>query len=147
MNQPFWKKKTLSEMTEEEWESLCDGCGKCCLVKLEDEDTGEIHNTRVACTLFDASLCQCQDYSQRFKKVDDCINLTPDNILQIPWLPETCGYLLVAKGEDLAWWHPLISGSSESVHGAGMSVQNQVLSEDDVKEEDLPHYIVESIES
>jgi uncharacterized protein len=130
---PFWKTKTLAEMSQSEWESLCDGCGKCCLSKLEDEDTGEIHWTSVACKLFDSGACQCRDYPNRTKKVHDCVKLTPDNVGTIAWLPSTCGYRLVNEGKDLFDWHPLVSGSRNSVHEAGVSVRGKVTAfEDDL---------------
>ncbi len=116
---PFWKQKTLEEMTREEWESLCDGCGRCCLIKLEDEDTSEIVYTRAACKLLNLHTCRCKDYANRFAKVPDCVNLTPEAARTLEWLPETCAYRLVANGEDLAWWHPLVSGDPETVHDAG----------------------------
>jgi uncharacterized protein len=134
---PFWKTKTLVEMNASEWESLCDGCGKCCLSKLEDEDTGEIIWTSVACRLFDAGACNCRDYRNRTKKVDDCIQLTPQNVGTISWLPKTCAYRLVNEGKDLFDWHPLISGDPASVHAAGASVRGKVTAfEDDLKSTD-----------
>lgn len=124
--EPFWKTKTLEEMSRAEWESLCDGCGKCCLAKLEDEDTGDIHWTSVGCRLFDAGACRCKDYANRQALVDDCVGLTPQNVRTIRWLPSTCGYRLVAEGAELAWWHPLVSGSPNTVHDAGISVRGRV---------------------
>lgn len=130
---PFWKTKTLCEMSPAEWESLCDGCGKCCLSKLEDEDTGEIHWTSVACRLFDSGACNCRDYPNRAAKVHDCVQLTPDNVGTISWLPRTCGYRLVHEGRDLYDWHPLVSGSPKTVHEAGVSVRGKVTAfEDDL---------------
>ncbi len=126
METPFWKTVPLEEMTPVQWESLCDGCGKCCLSKLEDEDTGEIYFTSVGCRLFDAGTCRCSDYANRLSKVHDCIRLSPDNVRTIPWLPTTCAYRLVAIGEDLAWWHPLVSGRPETVHEAGISMRGRV---------------------
>ena len=123
---PFWETKTLEEMTRAEWESLCDGCGRCCLVKLEDEDTGKIHFTDIACKLFDEGTCRCRDYKNRQETVSDCIKLTPENLKTIPWLPPTCAYRLVMEGKDLEWWHPLVSGSAETVHEAGVSVRGRV---------------------
>jgi uncharacterized cysteine cluster protein YcgN (CxxCxxCC family) len=130
---PFWKRKTLEEMTTEEWESLCDGCGRCCLIKLEDEDTGEIVHTRAACRLLNLRTCQCMDYAARLEKVPDCVSLTPEGARNLEWLPPTCAYRLVARGEDLAWWHPLVSGSAKTVHEAGISVRDFAVSEKRVK--------------
>ncbi|MBX3573968.1 MAG: YcgN family cysteine cluster protein [Mesorhizobium sp.] len=126
MAEPFWKTVPLEEMTAAQWESLCDGCGKCCLAKLEDEDTGDIYFTSVGCRLFDAGTCRCTDYAHRLEKVEDCVRLTPQNVRTIPWLPSTCAYRLVAEGQDLAWWHPLVSGRTESVHEAGISMRGRV---------------------
>ncbi|MGB8817820.1 MAG: YcgN family cysteine cluster protein [Rhizobiaceae bacterium] len=137
MTEPFWKTKTLEEMDRAEWESLCDGCGKCCLSKLEDEDTGAIHWTSVACRLFDAGKCACRDYPRRNALVPDCVILTPENVRTIAWLPQTCGYRLVSEGKDLFDWHPLKSGDRESVHTAGISIRGRVTAfEDDLAETD-----------
>ncbi|MDE2578751.1 MAG: YcgN family cysteine cluster protein [Hyphomicrobiales bacterium] len=139
---PFWT-KPLEDLTRSEWEKLCDGCGRCCLVKLEDEDTGRIHFTDVACALFDSGACRCRDYANRQRKIADCIRLTPETVRAIPWLPQTCAYRLRAEGRDLPAWHPLVSGDRESVARAGVSVRGKVAAfEDDVALEDLPDYIV-----
>jgi uncharacterized cysteine cluster protein YcgN (CxxCxxCC family) len=127
--EPFWRRKTLSEMTAQEWESLCDGCGLCCLVRFEEEDTGEIIPTRVHCKLFDAQACVCTDYARRRAQVPDCVKLTPGNIDQLPWMPKSCAYRRLHEGRDLADWHPLVSGDPESVHRAGVSVRGQTISE------------------
>ncbi len=109
--QPFWKTKTLEEMTREEWESLCDGCGRCCLVKLEDEDTAEVYLTRLACGLLDVRTCRCKDYANRFQKMPDCLEIDVKKARELKWLPTTCAYRMVDEGRDLAWWHPLVSGT------------------------------------
>ncbi|AOX17532.1 YcgN family cysteine cluster protein [Kozakia baliensis] len=126
---PFWKRKSLGEMTKEEWESLCDGCGRCCLHKLRDDETDEIHYTNVACRLLDLETCRCSDYMHRFRKVRDCVSLTPALMEEIDWLPPTCGYRLVHEGRDLPEWHPLRSGNEESVHQAHISGQGRIVSE------------------
>ncbi|WP_048648935.1 YcgN family cysteine cluster protein [Nitratireductor soli] len=145
MSEPFWKTKPLAAMNDAEWESLCDGCGKCCLAKLEDEDTGEIHWTSVGCRLFDAQGCRCKDYENRFKRVSDCVRLTPDNVATISWLPSTCAYRLVAEGRDLPWWHPLVSGDPRTVHEAGISMLGRVEANEDELDtpEDYFPYILE----
>jgi uncharacterized cysteine cluster protein YcgN (CxxCxxCC family) len=139
---PFWKRKTLAEMTQSEWESLCDGCGKCCLLKLEDWYTAEVSYTSVACRGLDRKSCHCKFYDRRKEEVPDCIVLTPDNVENFSWLPETCGYRLIAEGKDLKDWHPLISGDPESVHKAGISVRGRARSEDGLTGE-LEDFIVD----
>lgn len=140
---PFWQRKTLAEMDELEWESLCDGCGRCCLVKLEDEDTGEIFFTNVACRLFDAEQCRCQQYSQRHKEVADCLSIRPMQPLLLAALPVTCAYRRLAEGRGLADWHPLVSGDPESIHAAGISMHGLVQPESTVNPDDLEDYIIE----
>lgn len=126
---PFWHRKTLSEMNRTEWESLCDGCGLCCLVRFEDEDTGEVVPTRVHCKLFDSEACRCTDYADRKRQVPDCVKLTPGNIQALGWMPLSCAYRRVHEGRGLAWWHPLVSGDPETVHQAGVSVRGETVSE------------------
>jgi uncharacterized cysteine cluster protein YcgN (CxxCxxCC family) len=137
MSETFWKTKSLSEMTEQEWESLCDGCGKCCLIGLEDEDTGEIYLTDVACKLLDGHACRCRDYENRKAHVSDCVKLTPANVGELSWLPRTCAYRLVNEGRDLFAWHPLVSGDPESVHAANVSVRDKTRPEGRVKTRNL----------
>ena len=140
---PFWKEKPLDALSKAEWESLCDGCGRCCLVKLEDEDTGAFHFTDIACELFDAHSCRCRDYAKRQKKVVDCLKLDPGMVRRLPWLPPSCAYRLIAEGKDLKWWHPLVSGSTLTVHEAGISARGRVrASEVDLSLDDYPSHIV-----
>ena len=127
--EPFWRRKTLEQMTAREWESLCDGCGLCCLVRFEEEDSGEVIPTRVHCKLYDAGACACTDYANRRRHVPDCVKLTPGNIADLPWMPKSCAYRRLYEGRELASWHPLVSGDPESVHRAGVSVRGQTISE------------------
>ena len=129
MGEPYWRTKTLEDMTREEWEALCDGCARCCLVKLEDADTGEIAYTDIACRLLDPGTCRCTRYRQRLRLVPDCVDLTPERVRKLGWLPSTCAYRLLAEGRELAWWHPLVSGDPETVHRAGISVRGRVVPE------------------
>ena len=141
---PFWRRKSLDEMTNSEWESLCDGCGRCCLNKLEEEgnDT-ETFYTDVGCRLLNTETCRCRDYANRLDLVDDCVQLTPASLKTINWLPPSCAYVLIAQGRDLYWWHPLVSGDPDSVHAAGVSVRGRVsATEETVPDEDLEDYIV-----
>ncbi|MCJ8148188.1 MULTISPECIES: YcgN family cysteine cluster protein [Shinella] len=139
---PFWKTKTLAEMNDAEWESLCDGCGLCCLNKLEDWETGEIVWTSIRCTLLDGESCRCSDYENRQATVPDCIRLTVESVSEIPWLPPTCGYRLVRDGLDLYWWHPLVSGDPDTVHQAGISARGRTISEDGIDIDDYEDYLV-----
>lgn len=129
-------------MTAAEWESLCDGCGRCCVIKLEDAETGQIDDTDVACKLFDSQMCRCQDYANRQVRVPDCVKLSPDTAASISWMPKTCAYRLLAEGRPLYWWHPLVSGDPESVHEAGISVRDQVVDERKVADAELEDHIV-----
>jgi len=143
MSDPFWKTKTLAEMSQEEWESLCDGCGRCCLISLEDADTAEIYLTNVSCKLFNAATCRCSDYAQRTKRVRDCVKLTPANIGDLTWMPKSCAYRLIHDGEDLYWWHPLVSGDPETVHESGVSVRDKVRAVPGLSPKKLMERIVE----
>lgn len=142
----FWEEKSLSALTRDEWESLCDRCARCCLVKLEDEDTEEICFTDVVCHLLDDHACECQDYAHRSTRVPTCLSLTPDNLSAIPWMPSTCAYRLLHEGQPLPDWHPLISGDPGSVHSAGISVRGKVVSEASVHEVDLPWRLIDWVE-
>lgn len=137
---PFWKTKSLSEMSSEEWSSICDGCAKCCLHKLEDEDSGEISFTNVVCSQLNLTSCRCRNYSQRTVLVEDCIELTSDKLPNLKWLPPTCAYRLLDEGKELNWWHPLVSGDLDTVHMAGVSVKDRCIAETEIS--DLENYIV-----
>ncbi|MCH8257634.1 MAG: YcgN family cysteine cluster protein [Proteobacteria bacterium] len=142
----FWKEKSLTEMSRQEWESLCDGCARCCLHKLEDEDSGEVHYTSVVCKYLDESTCRCTSYQDRHSLVPDCVWLTPDTVEAFRWLPTTCAYRLVAEGKDLAWWHPLVSGRAESVQEAGISVRGKCVSEEHVHPDNFEENIIRWVE-
>ncbi|AJE48356.1 YcgN family cysteine cluster protein [Celeribacter indicus] len=140
----FWETVPLAKMTEEEWEALCDGCGKCCLNKIEDADTGEVFLTRVACRLLDDHSCQCGQYAIRKRLVPECIQLTPENIADHAyWMPTTCAYRLLWQGRPLPGWHPLLTGDPESTHAAGVSVRGRTVPEFEVDEEDWEDHIIE----
>nr|WP_281403148.1 YcgN family cysteine cluster protein [Sulfitobacter aestuariivivens] len=144
MRPRFWEDIPMKRMTNAEWEALCDGCGKCCLNKLEDEDSGDVALTRIACRLLDDATCLCAHYQNRHQFVPDCIVLTPDTIAgHMYWLPETCAYRLIFQKNPLPDWHPLISGSPESVHRAGISVRGQTVSEFDTPFEEWEDHIIE----
>jgi len=141
---PFWKEKRLDELSRAEWESLCDGCARCCLEKLEDWDTGEHYYTDVACKLLDEGTCRCTDYKNRTKRVPTCVKVTMKSLPEIAsWMPVTCAYRLLWEGDDLKWWHPLVSGDPNSVHDAGISVRGRIFSENDIPDEELEDHIVD----
>ena len=140
----FWEKTPLNRLTQKEWEALCDGCGKCCLNKLEDEETGEVALTRVACRLFDDTTCRCAQYDIRHQFVPECISLSPQNMdRNMYWMPETCAYKLLYQGKPLFDWHPLISGTAQSVHDAGVSMQGATLPEFEVDEDEWEDHLIE----
>ena len=141
--EPFWKTKTLDQLDRNEWEALCDGCAKCCVHKLEDEDTGEVHYTCVACRLLDANTCRCTNYAHRHELVPDCAALSVDHPEYFEWMPETCAYRLMYEGKPFPDWHPLISGTPDSVHAHGASARRKLIPEFLADEERLEKYIVE----
>ena len=142
MSEKFWEAKSLSEMSQQEWESLCDGCGRCCLNKLEDEDTGEIYFTNVTCKLLDIEQCRCSDYENRKVSMPDCMILSVDNTDALEVMPSTCAYRLLQLGKPLPDWHPLISGRAESVIEAGISIAGKVVSEEYIHYEDYPEHLI-----
>lgn len=137
----FWEEKSLEEMNVDEWESLCDGCGRCCLLKLQDSHTGEVSYTSVACRLMDLEKCSCTKYAERNRLVPDCVKLRPDNIAELKWMPSTCAYRLLYEGRPLESWHPLVSGDPESVHKAGISIRHRAISEREAG--DVEDYILD----
>lgn len=142
----FWQEKTLAQMTAEEWESLCDGCAKCCLHKLEDEESAEVVYTKVACRYLDEPKCTCTVYETRSDKAPMCVCLKPADVEKFHWLPSTCAYRLLNEGKALAWWHPLVSGSKDTVHEAGISVRGRVLSEEYVHPDGFEEHIISWVE-
>lgn len=142
MRPRFWERFALHDLTRAEWEALCDGCGKCCLVKLEDEETGRLYRTNVACRLLDRETCRCSDYPNRKARVPDCVQLRPGLVAALDWLPSTCAYRRVAAGEPLPQWHHLVCGDPEAVHRAGASVRGWTISEAEAG--DLEDHIIGS---
>lgn len=140
--EPFWKRKTLAQLDESEWESLCDGCGLCCLQKLEDEEDGAVYYTRIACRLLDLTHCRCKDYANRWRTVPDCVQLTASDAGRFAWLPPTCAYRLLAEGKDLPLWHVLVCGDEQAVHRERISQAGRMLSEACVPEEDWESYLI-----
>ena len=138
----FWETKTLEQMSPDEWESLCDGCGLCCLVKIEDEDSGEVFNTSVSCFLLNVETCRCGDYKNRLSKAPMCIQLTLNNLSQINWLPETCAYKRLNAGESLPSWHPLITKNKNSVHEAGFSAKWFAQSEEYIHPDQISDFVI-----
>ncbi len=143
-DKPFWETKTLEEMTRAEWESLCDGCGRCCLYILHNEETGDVFETDVACKLFDAKRRRCTDYENRSARVPDCVRLTPQNARALSWLPKTCAYRRLARGKKLPSWHPLITGDPQSVERAGIAVPPDLIPEDEIDDELLESRITKA---
>jgi uncharacterized cysteine cluster protein YcgN (CxxCxxCC family) len=142
----FWNTKSLNEMTVDEWESVCDGCGRCCLHKLQDEDSGLMFYTNVACRLLDRERCRCSNYPQRMAIVHDCLSLAADTGAQFDWLPLSCAYRRLANRQSLEWWHPLVSGNPDTVHQAGISVRGKTVPEASVAKEELEDHIIHWID-
>ncbi|HEX2839839.1 YcgN family cysteine cluster protein [Hyphomicrobium sp.] len=139
---PFWETKRLQDMTPAEWDAVCDGCGQCCLNKIEEEDTGRIYLTRLSCRLLDLDSCRCTDYANRFAKMPDCMSIDMKAVRKLKWLPESCGYRRLHEGRGLAWWHPLVSGDPDTVHQAGVSVRGWARSEKGVPQSEIERYII-----
>lgn len=147
MSEPaFWQTKKLAELSGDEWESLCDGCGKCCLHKLECEDTFEVFYTDVACRYLDLNKCVCKDYALRLENVPACLNLEREKVAEFTWLPSTCAYRLLSEGKPLPDWHYLVSGDRESVHAAGQSVRGKVISENNISEDEFEDRVIYWVE-
>jgi uncharacterized cysteine cluster protein YcgN (CxxCxxCC family) len=144
-DQVFWKRKTLQEMSQTEWESLCDGCGKCCLQKLEDEDDGMVYYTRVVCRYMTDN-CRCSEYQNRHELVPNCVWLKPEDVENFFWLPSTCAYRILAEGRDLPLWHPLVSGDPELIHAVNISVSHMdLVADDQVPEDDWQNYVIDNV--
>lgn len=142
----WWHSKTLAELNSKQWEALCDGCAKCCLHKLEDEDSGEVFYTKVRCRYLDESACRCSDYANRSTLVPDCIQLSMDNVSDLDWLPSTCAYRLRANNQPLPEWHPLVSGDPNSVHDANISIRGRAISDEYVHPDGYEEHIISWIE-
>lgn len=143
MSKPFWRTRSLEQMSHDQWESLCDGCALCCLHKLEEEDSGDIYYTRVACRLLDLKTCRCSDYQNRLGLVSDCLVLTPQNTRELHWLPGSCAYRLLAQGEPLPPWHPLVSKNVSSARKIAVSACHFAISERDADLDDMEQYIID----
>lgn len=142
----FWKEKALDQMTEEEWESLCDGCGRCCLNKIEHPAKNKVYYTSIACHLLDCNTCRCTDYPNRQKRISDCVKISLDNKEAFSWMPSTCAYRILYEGGELPQWHPLITGDPESVHHAGISVRHRTIHPDDLPDDfEYLDYIIDDI--
>lgn len=142
MRERFWERFELEALSEEEWEALCDGCGRCCLLKLQDEDTGDVYFTELACRCLDLAAIRCEDYDNRLASVPDCLRVTPAMARQGHWLPHSCAYRRLADGRGLASWHPLLGGDDAALERAGISVKGRVLPEQTVDEDDYEEHIV-----
>lgn len=140
---PFWETVKLADMSPAQWESLCDGCGKCCLGKVDDPAGNGLRHTAVACRLLDPDTCRCTSYEDRHRFVPDCVRITPRKLARLAWLPSTCAYRLLAEGKELPGWHPLVTDDPESVHAAGQSVRGRAISERDVDADDIAAHIAD----
>ena len=140
---PFWKTKSLREMTRWEWEMLCDGCGKCCLHKIIDEKTGTVYYTNVTCRLLNTKTCRCTSYKTRGQHVPTCMILTPRRVEEFDWLPETCAYRLLSQGKDLPWWHRLVSGDPDLIHRLNLSVKGKTIPEEYIHPMEIRNHIVD----
>lgn len=144
MSTPFWQSKTLFEMSTQEWESICDGCAKCCLTQLQDEESEQLVFTNVACNLLNDQTCRCSDYPNRSQRVPDCMTMTIDNVHEcVEFAPSSCSYRLLLEGKPLPDWHHLVNGDRDKIHKQGRSVQSRVKFQRDVKEEDLEDHVID----